>query len=354
MFSGQVALADGGPQHQAKQALPVKMGTSGGAAADASRLYCCGGTLGALVLRNGVLCILGNNHVLARSGIAVTGEDTIQPALIDSNCGTANSNLIGDFAGNLVPLGSANVDAALSTARAGTVDATGAILDVGVPCSTIQAAAIGMPVMKSGRTTGFTSGSITSINTSVSIQYQRGCNTGKRFTVSFTGQIVTGAMSAGGDSGSLLLSNDGTPNPVGLLFAGSTATTIYNPIQQVVNAFTSGGHSFTFVGNACGGMLPDPQTPGPSPQSIENAMRVQVEEEHALLATPGIWGVGIGAAENDITEAVIVVYMEKPAAVAPAPANQPGVKVAPAAPALPKAFDGVKVRIVYTDPFVAL
>ena len=174
-------LADSSASHQVKQTPPVKMGTSGGSLNDRSAAYCCGGTLGSLVTRNGVLSILSNNHVLARAGSAAVGEDTIQPGLIDTGCNGATSNVVGDFVGNLVPLGTANVDAALSTARSGQVDTTGFILDVGVPCNTTQAAAIGLAVAKSGRTTGYTTGSVQSVNTSVSIQYQKGCNSGKKF-----------------------------------------------------------------------------------------------------------------------------------------------------------------------------
>src|SRR6186997_1722757 len=123
-----IARADGGAAHKLKQAPPVKMGTSGGSVSDHSSSFCCGGTLGCLVLRDGVLCILSNNHILARSGSAAAGEDTLQPGLIDSGCAGGNSNIVGDFTGNLVPLGTANVDAAISTARA-NVDATGSILD---------------------------------------------------------------------------------------------------------------------------------------------------------------------------------------------------------------------------------
>jgi hypothetical protein len=357
LLAGQAVLADGGAAHQVKQTAPVQMGTSGGQYNDASAAYCCGGTLGSLVLRDGVLCILSNNHVLARSGSSVTGDDTIQPGLIDSSCRSANDNIVGDFAGNIVPLGTANVDTALSIARVNMVDASGAILDIGVPCSATQAPALNMPVIKSGRTTGTTTGTITSLNTSVSIQYQKGCNSGKKFTVSYTNQIVSTAMSAGGDSGSLLLSNDGTPNPVGLLFAGSTSVTIYNPIQHVVNAYTAGGHTFSFVGNTCGGFIADPVAPAPSQQAMANALRVKVEHENALLHTPGIWGVGIGSAANNPAEAVIVVYMESPAPAAITPDAAPGAKravlTAPAPVALPSEFDGVKVRVIYTDPFVA-
>lgn len=331
-------FADGGAQHQVKQSPPVKMGTSGGSVADHSSLYCCGGTLGSLVSRDGVLSILSNNHILARSGSAATGEDTLQPGLIDSNCSGTTSNIVGDFAGNLVPLGSANVDVGISTARA-NVDSSGSILDIGVPCTTVQAPTIGLAVMKSGRTTGFTTGNITSINTTVTIQYQKGCNQGKRFNVSFTNQIMTGAMSAGGDSGSLLLSNDGTPNPVGLLFAGSASTTVYNRAQDVVNAFTAGGHTFSFVGVSCAGVDTGSAEPSPSEREIEAAMRVKLENEEDLFRNPNVLGVGIGAAEDNPIEAVIVVYVES--------TREHPFQV------LPTEIDGVRVRVILTDRIVA-
>src|SRR5688572_17019694 len=283
------ASADGGAQHRVKQNPPVKMGTSGGSLNDRSSAFCCGGTLGALVVRDGVLHILSNNHILARSGSASAGEDTIQPGLIDVGCNGATSNVVGDFAGNLVPLGSANVDAALSIAR-GNVDASGNVLDIGVPRSSPQNGTVGLAVMKSGRTTGFTTGTITATNATVSVQYQRGCNQGKKFTVTFTNQLVTGAMSAGGDSGSVLFSNDGSPNPVGLLYAGSSSSTIYNPVQHVINAFSAGGHSFSFVGSAgleADGLLQKkPITP--SGEDLELALQAKVENEGELLRTPGV------------------------------------------------------------------
>ena len=68
------------------------------------------------------------------------------------------------------------------------MDASGNIEDIGVPGNTIAIPTVGMSVAKSGRTTGFTTGTISSINTSVSVQYQAGCGKGKKFTVSFTGQ----------------------------------------------------------------------------------------------------------------------------------------------------------------------
>src|SRR5215470_13906288 len=103
-FLSLISIA--GAQHTGKQTPPVKMGTSGGSANDISRFFCCGGTLGSLVTRDGVLCILSNNHILARSGSASSGEDTIQPGLVDTACRTTSVNIVADFIGNRVPLGS--------------------------------------------------------------------------------------------------------------------------------------------------------------------------------------------------------------------------------------------------------
>lgn len=336
LLPAATASPDGGAQHRVKQTPPVKMGTSGGSANDISSAFCCGGTLGCLVTRDGVLHILSNNHILARSGIAVAGEDTVQPALIDTGCSSGNSNIVADFAGDLVPLGTANVDAAIAIAR-GNVDASGAILDIGVPRSSVQNATIGLPVTKSGRTTGQTFGTVTSINTSVQVQYQKGCNKGKKFTVLFTNQIVTGAMSAGGDSGSLLVSNDGTPNPVGLLYAGSGSTTVYNPAQHVVNAFSAGGHTFSFVGTA--GITADSGErlhATPSPEDLEMAIRVKVQNEQALFRDPGVLGVGVGAAEDNPLESVIVIYFDRERVLT-----------------LPPVIDGFRVRVIVTDTIVA-
>ena len=57
--------------NQSAQNLPIILGTSGGNADDkvtqGGRTTCCSGTLGSLVVRNGINYILSNNHVLARS-----------------------------------------------------------------------------------------------------------------------------------------------------------------------------------------------------------------------------------------------------------------------------------------------
>ncbi|HZE88382.1 MAG TPA: hypothetical protein VE404_02475 [Verrucomicrobiae bacterium] len=357
-LAGAVALAltltpmfaDGGAAHQTHQTPPVKMGTSGGSANDIGRLYCCGGTLGSLVMRDGVLSILSNNHILARSGSAVAGEHSIQPGLIDNNCSSTGTNWVGTFQSNYVPLGSANVDTAISAANGtAAVDTSGAIIDVGVPCASTQALAIGAAVTKSGRTTGQTFGNVQALNVNVSIQYQKGCVQGKKFTISYTNQvsITPGTFSGGGDSGSLILSNNTTNHhPVALLYAGSSSVTIGNPIQDVVNAYQAGGHTFSFVGNgACGtanapvGGVEAALLNGPSENDIDFARTIKERHEPDLFARPGIIGAGIGADDTDPTQAVIVLYVD----------NSGGAR----AHGLPTELDGVKVKVIETDPFVA-
>jgi hypothetical protein len=96
----------------------------------------------------------------------------------------------------------------------------GSILGIGAPNSTPVSAKINMGVAKSGRTTGLTCGSVQSVNTSVKVQYQKGCNQGLKFTISYANQVVVASstFSAAGDSGSLIVSRSAA-HPTALLFA---------------------------------------------------------------------------------------------------------------------------------------
>lgn len=93
-------------------------------------------------------------------------------------------------------------------------------------------AMLGMRVRKYGRTTSYTESQITLLNATVNVAYST--SKGSR-TARFSGQVISGAMSQGGDSGSLIV--DATENrAVGLLFAGSSVATIFTPIDLVLNA----------------------------------------------------------------------------------------------------------------------
>lgn len=345
------SLADGGANHRRRN---QHLGVSGGNVNDASKAFCCSGTLGALVTDGSNQYILSNNHVLARSDKAVAGEDVSQPGLIDNGCRI--STVVADFT-VASPLGS-NVDAAIAQLRPGTMDSTGFIEDIGVPSSAVVAPSVGLSVAKSGRTTGFTTGTIGSINTSVNVQYQQGCGSGKKFTVSYRNQVVinSSSFSAGGDSGSLIVTNNSAHNPVALLYAGSSTSTIGNPAGEVLTKLSQVlGRTLSFVGSGGGGGSSPSQQNGKSQlepllrgfggempqlpsQAADRASAVLEVHRANLMVTPGVIGAGVGAASDDDQEPAIVVYVDRTSSHRP--------QLAPA-------LDGVAVRVVFTDPFVA-
>ena len=346
-----LGLADGGANHQVRN---LNLGVSGGNVNDSTRRFCCSGTLGALVTDGTTQYILSNNHVLGRSDAAAPGEDISQPGLIDSNCNV--STVVADFT-TAVPLGQ-NVDAAVAQLRLGGMNATGAIEDIGVPSSTVVAPSVGLGVAKSGRTTGFTTGTISSVNTSVSVQYQAGCGQGKKFVVSYTGQVVinSSTFSAGGDSGSLIVTNNASHNPVALLYAGSSSSTIGNPIGEVLTKLQArlGAASLSIVG-APGGLsslsslgdqevVPFIRGGGrqmkqlPS-QAAARASAVLERHRANLMFQDGVIGAGVGlASDDDDDTAAIVVYVDR---------------TGRGRPVLASSIEGVPVRLVMTDPFIA-
>ena len=344
------ALADNGPNHRVRN---QRFGVSGGNVLDRTSRFCCSGTLGALVTDGTTNYILSNNHVLGRSGQAVAGEDVSQPGMIDANCQV--TTVVGDFMAGAPLAAGSNVDAAIAELRPGTMDATGFIEDIGVPSASVAAPTVGMSVAKSGRTTGFTTGTVSSVNTSVSVQYQANCGSGKKFTVTFAGQIVIGpgTFSAGGDSGSLIVTNNSAHNPVGLLFAGSSSATIANPAALVLTRLSAAiGRTLTFVGTGTASpttlssqtdIAPFIRGPrGPMHQlperASERASAVLELYRASLMGTPGVIGAGVGATAENESEPAIVVYVDR---------------TAPGRPQFAPALDGVAVRVVLTDPFVA-
>ena len=219
------------------------------------------GTLGCLVSKDGEIFILSNNHVLANTNAAKEGDPILQPGRYDG--GTLDDQIatLEDFIpinfGDAPPtcpiatgmesflnwlaelLGSSHrvmafqqvpdrnlVDAAIARPLSDNL-VEKRILEIGVPKGS-RDATLGTGVKKSGRTTAFTTGSITQIDVTSQVSYG-----GERIAL-FEDQLMAGAMSKGGDSGSAVL--DEEDFVVGLLFAGSDTTTIMNPIQFVLDA----------------------------------------------------------------------------------------------------------------------
>jgi hypothetical protein len=92
---------------------------------------------------------------------------------------------------------------------------------------------IGDRVQKSGRTTAHTTGRVVGIKSTSQVDY------GDLGVLTFVDQTVvradSGHFSQGGDSGSLVLTED--RRPYGLLFAGGGSDTIINPIGFVIDMF---------------------------------------------------------------------------------------------------------------------
>jgi hypothetical protein len=223
------------------------------------------GTLGCVVRdqATNTRLILSNNHVLANSNDAAVGDAILQPGPVDGGrpandtiatlerfcpidfgsqpgvCSLARAyaglgNTIAALLGSqhrldvsrYNPQATNLVDAAVARPLSDG-DILDEIMDIGVVQGTLEAA-LGMPLRKSGRTTGFTTGQVLVMNATVDVGY------GVGRTARFENQIVAGAMSQGGDSGSLVV--HGTElKAVGLLFAGSDQSTVINPIQAVLD-----------------------------------------------------------------------------------------------------------------------
>lgn len=220
------------------------------------------GTQGCVVGRSGLVCVLSNNHVYANSNKAELGDPILQPGPYDGGavqtdtiatlldfvpihfdgeipptpCPVGNVaawvvNLIPRIFGSHTRLGVVQqnpnlVDAAI--ARVGDVaDISKNILELGFP-EGHGVGKLGDKILKSGRTTGVTNGTITQVGATVSVNYGDG-----KIAV-MEDQLIAGAMSQGGDSGSVVLNSSN--QVVGLLFAGSENTTVINRIEHVIAA----------------------------------------------------------------------------------------------------------------------
>lgn len=336
VFAIQPALAQ--TANQVKQTPPILLGTSGGNIHDASKAFCCSGTLGSLVTKGGVDYILSNNHVLADTDTATLGDAISQPGLVDVGCNASLTQTVANLS-QAVPLNTANVDAAIAQIVPGEVDTSGAILEIGNPASITAPddnTAVGRGVAKSGRTTGLTCATIASVSTNVKVQYQRGCGKGKKFTITYLNQVLINSslFSAAGDSGSLIVTSD-TAQPIALLFAGSSTTTIGNRISDVTSAL-----GVSFVGPTS--TTPSFTCPAAAASVATQAgfaRAVAAKGRHAdrLMLNDAVLGVGVGASSENPSEAAVVIYLEEGRAHSP----------------LPSELDGVRTEVVRTDAFRA-
>jgi hypothetical protein len=190
------------------------------------------GTFGCLVRDREThkILILSNNHVLALSNRGKMGDEILQPGRYDG--GEISSDTIGYllkfikiYRNSLLFRKTNIVDCAVAQPVAESF-VSPKIMKIGLPKGIIHAKEK-MKVQKTGRTTGHTEGKILDADVTIKINY-------RRFIAKFKHQIMTEAISRGGDSGSLVLNKD--KYAVGLLFAGSSKVTLLNPIQDVLTS----------------------------------------------------------------------------------------------------------------------
>lgn len=356
------------------QAGAIKLGTSGGDVLDESATACCIGTLGSLIKdSSGNFFILSNNHVLGKSDAGTIGVGDLINQPGPKECFTPSNNVgttvaraalkptanstTGTCANSGAPLcgpAPSNVDAAIAAIVPGTVDTSGSILDLGAagptsigdaaPSSTLATGVVaGTAVAKSGRTTGLTCSTVQSTNTTVIVDYDASCGGATAFAAFFINQVIVngGNFSAGGDSGSLIVTTDNA-RPVALLYAGNTTSTAGNPIADALAAFPTSATGATIVGGADHAVSCAPTSSAQSTQVGAQSTQVSARQRQAAInardrnsdalmsANPAIRSIEAGASTDSPGEAALVIEVS----------GTPRT-------AIPAVIDGVRTKVVY-------
>ena len=357
------------PQGQVAQSGAIELGTSGSnihaSVVSGSTITCCGGTLGSLVVRNGINYILSNNHVLADSDAGTAGDAIIQPGLIDNpapnTCKSTGTTTVANLSQFFTLEGNPPnpVDAAIAQIVSGNVDTSGNILLLGATADANAVPLAGPPhagsgviptvgtaVAKSGRSSGLTCSTIETTPATFSVDYSKTCGGATSFTVMYSNQVgvAGGDFSQAGDSGSLIVTQN-TADPVALLFAGSDTDTVGNPIGDVLlDMADSSNHVPTIVGGGThpviGCTLPGPSSAQKTVSSVsvsdaEMQSAIAARDTHAssLLSIAGVRGIGVGPSLDYAGTAAVLLF------VAPGTVHM----------TLPAQLDGVRTRIVETD-----
>jgi len=208
------------------------------------------GTVGARVTKGTDVFALSNNHVYADSNNALLGNNALQPGPIDGGVNPTDAiGTLSDFepikfdpSACDASLGAADPDC--NTMDAAIVLSSTAMLGnatlpdgYGVPNDQTAGASVGQLVKKYGRTTSLTSGEVAEINVTLDVCYEVWiifCLKSARFVDQVA--ISPGSFSEGGDSGSLIVTQNDN-RPVALLFAGGNTRTFGNPIGPVLSRF---------------------------------------------------------------------------------------------------------------------
>jgi len=190
------------------------------------------GTLGAIVEADGLRFLLSNNHVLANENRLPVGTAIFQPGPLDG--GGAEDDRVATLARFVALAEDAPnaVDCALATVDDATAVRATVLPRVGRLASPEPVdAALGMTVEKTGRATGYTTGTVHDVSATVTVQFDIG-------RLVFEDQVLItgdgGLFCDGGDSGSLVVDRESS-RATGLLFGGGREFGIVNHLGDVLS-----------------------------------------------------------------------------------------------------------------------
>jgi hypothetical protein len=214
---------------------PAPIGVSVGNANE-----CLPGTIGCVLDIGTKKYLLSANHVFARQNQATIGEDIVQPSRpdADASCAPPPTTLViahlSDFQAVVYDGHTPNtMDAAIAeVVDPNNVSCATPAAFYGFPSATIAAPSDRLPIMKVGRTTELTRGAIKAIHVRVRIVFPSG-------KAEFVEQMLTSrAFGDFGDSGSLVVTDDGTNRPVGIVIGGTNnGTAIVTPVGPILTRF---------------------------------------------------------------------------------------------------------------------
>lgn len=365
------AHADDGPEHSVLQPWPISLGTSGGNINSFNGTFCCSGTLGALVEDEGGTQYILGSVILARAGFAQIGDEITQPGTRDWFCAPGEYSTVAHLSA-YVPLqfytSKKNkpvneVTAAIAQVVPGAVRTDGWILDIGPVSPAVAAPTIGMRVKKSGRNTGLTFGTIKAINVAVDTDAAPvACEAGSgSLNNRMVNQIRIGGdgfavMTA--DSGSLVVTDEALPRPVGIVWAHSPsftlacrvdrALTLLSQVHGSTLSFPGASSSTTALaaGNdstidaqaaADSNLAPFAGSTPVQQMKLKRARNVQERHFDALFDLTDVVGHGIGLSDDG--DPVLEIYLR----------NENGRSRAK----IPAVLDNVPTRVLVTGPVIA-
>lgn len=339
-----IAAAPLGAGEKDRQTRPFKQGVSCSATPTSPFLYAgtCGARVTSFYAPNLAL-LLGVNHIFAAVGPDLCPNSApaqtwiLQQGTLDIGQDVGNSPFFwGGALAGAVPIdfsvAAPNlVDAAL--AYTSPLVASTEILNIGQPLERFADPTPGMTVMKNGRSTSLTFGTVLATNVTADVTYE-GCGLA-HFVDQFA--ITPSSFSAAGDSGSLIL-RASDKAPVGLLFAGDSLQTLANRMLWVylkLGVFIDGQPTASVE---TAGSLAQRAQKEAAPE-MARLKAIQARNQENLLRNPDVTGIGIGLAEDGNGYALIVFA-------------KPGAS-ARAAAIVPRQLESAPVRIVEGDQFVA-